>query len=123
MHTPPVLWLILGIDTTSPFRLGDVRPPPEIVENGVSILMKTTKPDFDVSTGAGQKRLMSVSMGLDSETYIGKPIDLSRRGDYGIDPLGNGFFKMIPSGDVVDREEMLRRRPSRQTQIREGGER
>ena len=30
--------------------------------------------DFDASTGCGQKRLMAVSMGLDSETYIARPL-------------------------------------------------
>ena len=64
---------------------------------------------FDCSTGDGQKRLMAMSMGLDSETYIGKPIDLSRSGDYGADPIGDGTFRMIPSGAVVDFEERNRR--------------
>ena len=29
--------------------------------------------------------------------------------DYGCDPLGDGRFKMIPSGDIVDFEERNRR--------------
>ncbi len=29
--------------------------------------------------------------------------------DYGADPLGNGQFRMVPSGDVVDRAERDRR--------------
>ncbi len=29
--------------------------------------------------------------------------------DYGCDPLGNGKFKMVPSGDIVDFEERNRR--------------
>lgn len=29
--------------------------------------------------------------------------------DYGCDPLGDGKFKMVPSGDVVDTEERTRR--------------
>jgi hypothetical protein len=36
-------------------------------------------------------------------------IDLNKKGDYGADPLGNGKFKMIPSGDIVDFEERNRR--------------
>jgi hypothetical protein len=32
-------------------------------------------------------------------------VDLTKAGDYGADPLGNGSFKMIPSGDVVDLAE------------------
>lgn len=30
-------------------------------------------------------------------------------GDYGSDPLGDGTFRMVPSGDIVDLEEMRRR--------------
>ena len=31
--------------------------------------------------------------------------------DYGADPLGDGFFRMVPSGDTVDRAERYRRLP------------
>ena len=31
------------------------------------------------------------------------------RGDYGADPVGDGTFRMIPSGDVVDWAERNRR--------------
>lgn len=30
-------------------------------------------------------------------------------GDYGSDPLGDGTFRMVPSGDVVSKEERDRR--------------
>ena len=63
---------------------------------------------FDHTTGDGQKRLMAISVGQDSERYINKPIfDLG--GDYGADPLGDGKFKMVPSGDIVDYEERVKR--------------
>lgn len=41
-------------------------------------------------------------------------IDVSRAGDYGADPIGDGRFKMVPSGDIVDFDERNRRlkRPS-----------
>lgn len=29
--------------------------------------------------------------------------------DYGSDPLGDGKFRMVPSGDIVDRDERNRR--------------
>lgn len=29
--------------------------------------------------------------------------------DYGSDPLGGGKFKMVPSGDIVDKEERDKR--------------
>ena len=31
------------------------------------------------------------------------------QGDHGADPLGDGTFRMVPSGDVVDTEERNRR--------------
>ena len=36
-------------------------------------------------------------------------IDTSAPGDYGSDPLGDGKFRMVPSGDIVDFEERNRR--------------
>ena len=59
------------------------------------------------STADGQKRLMAESMGLPSDTYTRKIVH--RAGDYGADPLGDGTFRMVPSGDIVDFEERNRR--------------
>lgn len=61
------------------------------------------------STADGQRRLMAESMGLPSDTYIAKRVDLAAEGDYGADPLGDGRFRMVPSGDVVDLAERNRR--------------
>ena len=36
-------------------------------------------------------------------------------GDYGSDPLGDGRFRMVPSGDIVDFDEMNRRLAARRT--------
>jgi len=33
--------------------------------------------------------------------------------DYGSDPLGDGTFRMVPSGDIVDRAERDKRLPRR----------
>ena len=33
--------------------------------------------------------------------------------DYGCDPLGDGMFRMVPSGDLVDRNERDIRLPKR----------
>lgn len=44
---------------------------------------------------------------LDKKTLlpIRNIIDYSKAGDYGADPLGDGKFRMIPSGDIVDFNE------------------
>ena len=42
-------------------------------------------------------------------TPIREHIDLNRPGDYGADPIGDGTFRMVPSGDVVDHDERNRR--------------
>jgi len=31
--------------------------------------------------------------------------------DYGADPIGNGLFRMIPSGDIVSFKERMKRLP------------
>lgn len=62
----------------------------------------------DYSTADGQRRLMAESVGLPSDTYTRK-IDLTKSDDYGADPIGDGKFRMVPSGDVVDFAERQRR--------------
>lgn len=42
-------------------------------------------------------------------TPIRKTIDLTHPGDYGCDPLPDGKFRMVPSGDIVDAAEKERR--------------
>lgn len=36
-------------------------------------------------------------------------VDTSKPGDYGADPIGDGTFRMVPSGDIVDYAERCRR--------------
>ena len=69
-----------------------------------------TKPkfDFDHTTGDGQKRLMAISRGLPQEIYT-KPGPLPTNNDYGCDPVENGMFRMVPSGDIVDYKERCER--------------
>lgn len=38
-----------------------------------------------------------------------KRIKLGVEGDYGADPIGDGNFRMVPSGDIVDFAERCRR--------------
>ena len=40
---------------------------------------------------------------------IGRRVDTARQGDHGADPLGDGTFRMVPSGDIVDYAERCRR--------------
>jgi hypothetical protein len=56
----------------------------------------------------GQKRLMATSVGEDSEHWIARPI-IYTAGDYGCDVVGDGTFRMVPSGDIVDYAERCRR--------------
>lgn len=39
----------------------------------------------------------------------GPRIDVHAPGDYGADPMGDGTFRMVPSGDIVDYAERNRR--------------
>lgn len=36
-------------------------------------------------------------------------LDTSKSGDYGADPIGDGTFRMVPSGDIVDYAERCKR--------------
>ena len=44
---------------------------------------------------------------------LGRVIDTSKPGDYGADPVGDGTFRMVPSGDIVDYDERCRRLAAR----------
>jgi hypothetical protein len=52
---------------------------------------------------------------LDRETLtpIRRAVDVRTPGDYGADPIGDGTFRMVPSGDVVTFEERNRRLANR----------
>lgn len=67
----------------------------------------TARYGYDYTTGEGQKRLMYESAGL---TYTApKRVNVTASGDYGCDPIGDGTFRMVPSGDIVDYNERCRR--------------
>lgn len=40
---------------------------------------------------------------------LAKTVDLRRTGDHGSDPMGDGMFRMVPSGDIVDLAERNKR--------------
>ena len=44
-----------------------------------------------------------------SLTPIHRPLPVYQTKDYGADPLGDGTFHMVPSGDIVDYPERNRR--------------
>jgi len=60
-----------------------------------------------------QKRLhfsgYDFTVGDQGTTVRRERIDLSSKQDYGADPLGDGTFRMVPSGDIVSYEERSRR--------------
>jgi hypothetical protein len=72
-------------------------------------MSKPFKYGFDHTTADGQKRLMAISVGMNSETYISQTVQRESGQDYGADPLGNGTFRMVPSGDIVDFTERNKR--------------
>lgn len=58
-------------------------------------------------------------------TPIRRTVDTRASGDYGADPIGDGTFRMVPSGDVVTLEERDRRlaeRPAESKRQAEGKE-
>jgi len=66
------------------------------------------KPSYDVSTAEGQKRLMAESVGHYCAD-MPRTVRNVPGADYGCDPLPDGKFRMVPSGDIVDLAERTRR--------------
>jgi len=52
--------------------------------------------------------VLGYALHRDTLTPIRTYVDLSRE-DYGYDPIGDGTYRMVPSGDIVDYAEMRRR--------------
>jgi len=46
---------------------------------------------------------------MQQKTYRVPTIDTRKPGDYGADPIGDGTFRMVPSGDIVDYKERCKR--------------
>ena len=46
---------------------------------------------------------------MQSKTHVSRKVDTSRASDYGASPIGDGKFRMVPSGDIVGVEERNRR--------------
>lgn len=65
------------------------------------------------ATADGQKEMMATSVGLAPDHWTAKPIATMPGQDHGADPIGDGRFRMVPSGDVVDYAERMRRLPPR----------
>lgn len=61
------------------------------------------------ASAEGQKQLMAISMGLPADIYCCKKIVIVPGQDYGCDPIGDGTFRMVPSGDIVDLIERNKR--------------
>lgn len=62
-----------------------------------------------------RERYMTVLGGytLDMHNHgklIRRTVTVAKTGqDYGADPLGNDMYRMVPSGDIVDTKERMRR--------------
>lgn len=60
--------------------------------------------DMDVPMILGAYELDRVTL-----TPIRRAINVNALGDYGSDPIGDGTFRMVPSGDIVNYEERNKR--------------
>lgn len=46
---------------------------------------------------------------MQQKGYVRPKVNTNTQGDYGADPMGDGTFRMVPSGDIVDYKERNRR--------------
>lgn len=53
--------------------------------------------------------VLGYELDRESLTPVRERVDVSAEGDYGADVVGDGTFRMVPSGDIVDIEERERR--------------
>ena len=53
--------------------------------------------------------VLGYELNRDNLTPIRKRIDVFKTGDWGADPLSNGMYLMVPSGDIVDLIERNKR--------------
>lgn len=58
--------------------------------------------------------VLGYSLDRDTLTPKRQYIATTKEGDHGADPIGDGTFRMVPSGDIVTIEEMRRRLRRRQ---------
>jgi hypothetical protein len=70
---------------------------------------KSNRPFIARDTGQPLTILGGYEIAEDGSILHNRPIDTTRPGDYGCDPLPDGMFRMVPSGDVVDAVEKNRR--------------
>ncbi len=63
----------------------------------------------DLLRNQANPSVLGYALHRDTLTPIRPKTDLSKKGDYGADPIGDGTFRMVPSGDIVDFAERCRR--------------
>jgi hypothetical protein len=54
-------------------------------------------------------RVFGYDIDVETSSPNREQVDTSKPGDYGCDVLGDGKFRMVPSGDIVDYDERCRR--------------
>ena len=67
------------------------------------------KRDRDLLRNQDQPNVLGFDLDRETLTPIRRAIKLSTIGDYGCDPIGDGTFRMVPSGDIVDFAERNKR--------------
>ena len=56
-----------------------------------------------------QPNVLGYDLDRETLTPLRQPINTAKGGDHGADPVGDGKFRMVPSGDIVDFDERNRR--------------
>jgi len=71
--------------------------------------MRSQNPRSDKLRDMETPMVLGIELDRATLTPVKRAIDISKPGDFGADPIGNGQFRMVPSGDVVDLSERNRR--------------
>ena len=97
-------------------KLPDGKVPPARWKPGAGATCKELRAKYGVKAKRSDKlrdqdqpNVLGYDLDRQSLTPKQNFIDVNKPGDYGADPLGDGKFRMVPSGDVVDFDERNRR--------------
>lgn len=77
---------------------------------GVKKANDMTKKEADKLRNQKEPRVFGVLLDRTTLTPVREPLPYSRpEQDHGCDPLGDGTYRMVPSGDVVSYDEKCKR--------------
>jgi hypothetical protein len=80
----------VGVDVPEKYKAGGSTSFEKKFEKALAATKELHFAGYDFTSGPGGTRIER------------QKVNLNAKGDYGADPIGDGNFRMVPSGDIVD---------------------